>query len=769
MSENYVNILEPEYRGKLPFIDYVYEDKSEYKFAKDGVNYVTRKPYLDRDNDFKIGRSGGLLMNIDFEFRDTHKLNERSRFFEENKTYCEYKRGTVKYDDFWIEEARRRKLGYTANCKLLYKDIDKYENALSDKDRVDLLHPIRISGHHYHYLNYGRMMITPTQEQMDLSIANHGVITDNYIEGFPRMWDGDYWNFKLDEFIFNNGLHSSKGKARGKGYSFKRANQAANTMNLYKKTTIVLLAYEDKYLTSGDGTTVMLREALEWLEQNTYWKRGLGKEELENLWLGVKLGNSHKIRGWQSKALSFSLRNNESAAVGKRAREIDFEEAGVCPNLIEAIKVTMNSMEVGSTKIGTMRVYGTAGTKSVNWQGFATAFYNPRRFKMVAMENVWDDKARHATCGFFHPQVWNLEPFIDENGNSRLIEAYNWDIEDKKGVEEAGDLEFYYGYIGQRANKPAEAFRTGQQNIFSTPELDDHVKNVRINSDLQDYRDGMVFPKDGHVVFKTNEQLKNEGRIKLVHPYILDVPFDPNKDVEGCIRMFYPPYKVNGVVPKNLYYGVFDTVKKDKAAADLTIRNSLNAGFVFMYPNGVAKSKGDIMVASYVGRPTEATSANLNMARLGQLYNAEILPETNVGTYVSDCKINGLLKYVAKNPTSLIEGDLRAKKNAPYGMEIPEGKAAELATINLKQLLYTPVGVDEDGNKMYFFHFINDLPTLLELQMYNAKGNFDRISALRLLHYMRMAYLVKKTKPEDVNEEETIFDQIGLYADTESY
>lgn len=34
--------------------------------------------------------------------------------------------------------------------------------------------------------------------------------------GFPRYWDGDYWNFKIDEFIANNKFHLTKAKARRK-------------------------------------------------------------------------------------------------------------------------------------------------------------------------------------------------------------------------------------------------------------------------------------------------------------------------------------------------------------------------------------------------------------------------------------------------------------------------------------------------------------------------------------------------------------------------
>ena len=53
-------LLEPYEPGLLPFIDYVYSDKSEYTPLSEKL--------LDIDNDFLIGDSGGILLNIDFIF-----------------------------------------------------------------------------------------------------------------------------------------------------------------------------------------------------------------------------------------------------------------------------------------------------------------------------------------------------------------------------------------------------------------------------------------------------------------------------------------------------------------------------------------------------------------------------------------------------------------------------------------------------------------------------------------------------------------------------
>ena len=84
----------------------------------------------------------------------------------------------------------------------------------------------------------------------------------------------------------------------------------------------------------------------------------------------------------------------------------DFTIFHNCPNLQKALDVTLSNTESGAISVGTIRVYGTGGTKGANWAAFSKAFYNPKMNKMLCMENVWDVNKRHEVCGFFFPQVW---------------------------------------------------------------------------------------------------------------------------------------------------------------------------------------------------------------------------------------------------------------------------------------------------------------------------------------------------------------------------
>lgn len=318
-------------RGDIPFIDYLCEDKSKYPKASEGISYITNKPLYDPDDDFLLGNSGGILMNINFIVINIERLSKAADTFDEYGTYCDYDPSTPAYESFWQRETSRRKKGVFIKAKLYYKDIPKFFDAnTTDEERESLLQPLRITGAHYTYLNYGRIERTPNDKER-ARLKREGAEHVETVMGFPRYWDGDYWNFKIDEFIANNKFHLTKAKARRKGFSYKRGSQAANTINLFPNVTVTLAADQLAYLTDKGATTFMAKKCLDHFEEHTFWKRGYISEAIDDILMGYRVSTKGlKNFGWLSNLYSVAIGKNESAAVGKKAIEIDFEEAGKC-------------------------------------------------------------------------------------------------------------------------------------------------------------------------------------------------------------------------------------------------------------------------------------------------------------------------------------------------------------------------------------------------------------------------------------------------------
>ena len=733
-------------RGDIPFIDYLCEDKSKYLKASEGISYITNKPLYDPDNDFLIGNSGGILMNIDFIVINIERLSKAADIFDEYGTYCDYDPSTPAYESFWQRETSRRKKGVFVKAKLYYKDIPKFFDAnTTDEERESLLQPLRITGAHYTYLNYGRIERTPNDKER-ARLKREGAEYVETVMGFPRYWDGDYWNFKIDEFIANNKFHLTKAKARRKGFSYKRGSQAANTINLFPNVTVTLAADQLAYLTDKGATTFMAKKCLDHFEEHTFWRRGYISEAIDDILLGYRVSTKGlKNFGWMSNLYSVACGKNESAAVGKKAIEIDFEEAGKFPNLQKALDVTLSNTESGAISVGTIRVYGTGGTKGANWAAFSKAFYNPKMNKMLCMENVWDINKRHEVCGFFFPQVWDCEPYV-ERGNSIIFTAYAWDKQDKENHFHNNDSETHIIYKAQRANTPAEAFINTTENMFASPELNLHVSDLINDNATRFFQDGWIIVNDlgnsnkAEFIPKAEcikRDIFGKGRF---HEFVNQVPHGSRDDTHGCVRMYYRPFLVNGEVPKDLYFVSVDAYKVDKAQKDVTDKHSLYSAQVWMRSNTITPYPNQkLLVCEYIGRLDTMEQNDIVTMGMCLMYNAECCPEAGTGETVSNFIKYKLRRYLMLDPTNANTRKLTNPNNNDYGIVIGDGDKKYNGLRMLKEFIYEPLSYTADGKPIRRLKSISSVRLLLECQRFTAEGNFDHISAAIVAMYVFLA------------------------------
>lgn len=713
--------------GRSPFIDYILEDKESYKPLSSSICRFTGKPWIDRDNDFIIGESGGVLMKIDFVFVGTEIFSRVADFYEKHGCYCLEPDDSPNAIKFWQREMDRRVKGVQAYCKLYIKDIPAYLAAKSDAERKALLHKVRITGDHYNYLNYGRIERAPNEKERK-QLDKEGRFKVNTVEGFPRFWDGDYWNFKIDELIANNSCNLCKAKARRKGFSYKRGSQAANTINANKNVTVTLAADQMDYLTEKGATSYMVKVNLDWYEDKTYWRRGYLSENFDK---GIELGykkskEGQKAFGFRSKLLSVAIGKNESAAVGKKAIETDFEEAGKCPNLQKALDVMMSNSESGAMRIGTIRVYGTGGTKGANWEAFSNCFYNPGKNDMLPMENIWDANSRHAVCGFFFPQIWDYEPFI-EDGNSLLFASWKDDYDKKRGAEKEKDAGEYNIYVGQRANSPNEAFTNTQENIFHSPELTNHINAIKYDKSNHFYEDGWYILDDGRIRFVTKQECIERAIFgsDRFHEYITDVPHNSKTDVHGCIREFYSPIPNDG----SLYFISYDPYRVDKNKEEVSTKNSLASFQVWMRTNSKTPYMGKRLVASYCGRLDTMEAVDKLVLYACLRWNCKVLYEAGTGELVTNFKKWGYRDKLLKDPSSYINRSVDGPRITGYGIVIGDGDIKLEGMRMVRDFLYEIVGKTSDDTPIYRFNQIYDISFLLELDRFIFGRNADRLSS----------------------------------------
>lgn len=712
--------------GKYPFLEYIEEPDKEKKYKK-----ASDCGWYDPHNNFLIGDSGGFLLNIrPGKFVNTELFNEAARTYQATGRYTQFKVDSIPHRQFRRRECDRRRNGFSAPC---WQNPD---GSIED---------VWITGGHYNFLNYTRMERT---DESSVIVTEHGA-TAKKIYSFPSFIDAQFWTWQIIEFCRRNGLHLIIDKTRRGGFSYIMAADSSNEVNLSKHKVVIHVAADNKYLIKQGGLSDFAVNNLKFFEEKTPFKRGIFSPTTDSFKLGYRMKNGVEADdSWSSSLLSVSANNNPDCAIGKDAVTIKVEELSTMQNFDEFMNVTEPTMTVGTRTTGTLMAWGTA--TAANMQIFEQNFYNPRAFRFMAFENVFDNDARNEVCGFFKSYAWGLEGEIDgvkgfdENGNSNLRIglqlAARERIEKKKTAKTFAE---YLNYLGQRALFPAESFSSASENIFSSEALNKFEDKLRVDNSYKFYTDGELF-EDGtkKIYFKSNARIRIENPDMKTYDYIQGVPRRGNEDPHGCIRVWFAPeYEeiyindrlIRSIIP-GTYVAVYDPVGIDKDKKEITDRHSHNSIFVIEMPrerNGF-KPK---LCAAYYGRTERLEEADEKFYRLCKWYNCigTGLVEINRGETVSNFRKWKATKYLGYEPLYVWDSAVKEKVSTSYGYNIGSGPKKLDGLRLLKEFLYEVIGKNEFGEDIYVFERFLDYQTILELKKFNAEGNFDRISSLILL------------------------------------
>ncbi|UWH95240.1 MAG: Terminase [Bacteriophage sp.] len=712
--------------GKYPFLEYIEEPDKEKKYKK-----ASDCGWYDPHNNFLIGDSGGFLLNIrPGKFVNTELFNEAARTYQATGKYTQFKVDSIPHRQFRRRECDRRRNGFSAPC---WQNPD---GSIED---------VWITGGHYNFLNYTRMERT---DESSVIVTEHGA-TAKKIYSFPSFIDAQFWTWQIVEFCRRNGLHLIIDKTRRGGFSYIMAADSSNEINLSKHKVVIHVAADNKYLIKQGGLSDFAVNNLKFFEEKTPFKRGIFSPTTDSFKLGYRMKNGVEADdSWSSSLLSVSANNNPDCAIGKDAVTIKVEELSTMQNFDEFMNVTEPTMTVGTRTTGTLMAWGTA--TAANMQIFEQNFYNPRAFRFMAFENVFDNDARNEVCGFFKSYAWGLEGEIDgvkgfdENGNSNLRIglqlAARERIEKKKTAKTFAE---YLNYLGQRALFPAESFSSASENIFSSEALNKFEDKLRVDNSYKFYTDGELF-EDGtkKIYFKSNARIRIENPDMKTYDYIQGVPRRGNEDPHGCIRVWFAPeYEetyigdrlIRSILP-GTYVAVYDPVGIDKDKKEITDRHSHNSIFVIEMPrerNGF-KPK---LCAAYYGRTERLEEADEKFYRLCKWYNCigTGLVEINRGETVSNFRKWKATKYLGYEPLYVWDSAVKEKVSTSYGYNIGSGPKKLDGLRLLKEFLYEVIGKNEFGEDIYVFERFLDYQTILELKKFNAEGNFDRISSLILL------------------------------------
>ena len=387
----------------------------------------------------------------------------------------------------------------------------------------------------------------------------------------------------------------------------------------------------------------------------------------------------------------------------------------------------MPTMRQGSKTLGTMIAFGTGGTQGVDFAGMEELFYNPESYDCLSFANEWDDGAMGTECGYFVPIFENLEGFIDDDGNSKIEEATDFEQGNRNKKKGTNDPKAYDQYIAEHPLCPSEATLQVSSNLFDISSLQEQYNKVKANKLHAIGTAGrLYYSKDNKIKFEPDGDARP----------ILRFPHRKEDNLEGAIVLYEGPYRnQEGQTPHNLYVVCHDPYGQNQSADS----SSLGAAYVIKRINNISKPD-DLIVASYVGRPHTQDEYNKNLFMLADYYNAKIGFENDRGAVIQYARQHRKLHRLQEEFEMLDKKELRSRNvKRNYGMHTTEARKRQ-GELYIRDWL-NAVRSDDGDTITLNLHKIYDLALLQELIKFNHRGNFDRVMALMIgMYHTRELY-----------------------------
>lgn len=674
-------------------------------------------------------------------FKNTKECSPAANHFAEHGVYTKLVPGTKAYYDFWDNEMNRCLEGYVTPSG------------------------IRLTGYHYFYLNYFRI-----DRSVEKIIRGRKIKQREYLQ--PRFYDGDweffwlvdiarygiskenYQRLKTEGFaldIHPDDLDGGKNivvlKARRKGYSYKMASMLTRNYFFLSRSKNFAFAFDKKYL-SGDGIYQKFLDGMAFVDANTPFTQPRLVDRAAQLMIksgyNVVENGTNIAKGKQSYVEGVSLKDNPDGARGKAGELVLFEEMGKFPGLKTAWDITAHTVHEGDEALGLMLAFGTGGTEGSDFEGAEELFYNAEENYCIRINNKWDDGAEGTWCGYFVPVYMNLPGFMDDQGNSLIDKAIEYELKQREIKKKSKKSNSYTQYIAELPFNPREAVLAFDTNLLPTQELLEQKNNVEVHKRWASGTPGQLYESEEGIKFKYDFNLKP----------VYKFPHSKNDDVTGAVVIYEAPVKVAGNVPKDLYIICHDPYAHDET----TNSASLGSAYVIKRTNNFSSTLNECIVASYVARPATQDEYNRNLFLLAQYYNAKIGFENDRGDIVGYARRHRKLHYLQEQFTFDDKKELQGKTKRAYGMNMTKERKLQ-GEIYLRDWLLSPIQVLEDGSKKLILHSINDPALLEELIKFNHKGNFDRAMSLIVGMYYRKELYNKKVKEVKEKKHEEFFNR----------
>lgn len=410
------------------------------------------------------------------------------------------------------------------------------------------------------------------------------------------------------------------------------------------------------------------------------------------------------------------------AITGDRYALVFIEEIGLLHFSTQLYAMTRDSLQVDGNNVGRMVMVGTGGDIE-KIQDTKTMFTNPKAFDIYDIPNYWENPTNR--IGLFLPVIYQNRNYKDENGNTKLELAYEYNIHKLQEKIKNESSKSVKDYLLHNPFIPSQIFHSSRYSIFPSEEATDRLTEIDTNNlfikkatvgklvDDKKARYGVRFEPDNSITPITRYLGFDQGR----------------EDIRGAFVMYEAPPEV---IPKGLYIVVYDPVAKD---GDGTSLHS-----VLVYKGLALDNSGMVntIVGEYIGRRETLTEVWEIVYKIAVYYNANIFAETNTPGFVDWIRKSKKHSSILEPSPFYIEKEtyksFKMNNNRVGGKMTKELKFLADNTINEWLLEVVDSGDLENGiAQLRVIDTIYSPRLLEEIAYYEDGKNYDHISALRLL------------------------------------
>lgn len=684
---------------------------------------------------------------------NTHYFKEAGiNYFKNGGKYTLAPRGSLEYHEFWKEEERRCREGFSVGGTW-------------------------ITGRHYWNLNFQPMLRVKDDVRMQVILDDQrskktGKLsrTVEKIFNFPFFSEMQYEWYRLKHIAWHGGefmgvvspggKHMVCGKTREAGFSYMDASDGVYNFNFIPMSKSFYAVSKEPYLID-DGILNKVQVGLDWINDNCMsWKQNRHKHNslTDHHFKASFIDSFGTERGSMAEIMGVVINKDPNKMRGKRGIKITFEEGGSFQDLMATLEIAKGNISAGTQYMGQITVFGTGGEEGPSIEGLETLFTNPDAHDFLAFPNIYEPGAFNEKVGYFVPCFKTNFAAIDEDGNIDYKKALTLDEEKRNMAKKDKNPKALDRRKAEYPRKPSELFQRLHRNDFNVHEIDAQIRKINSNPSISNMLVTGNFVSSTEPYALNGVEFKPDPSAVPINAY----PHNQKEDLKGCVTILQRPWTdERGLVPEGMYTVVFDAYYKDDAE-DLT---SLFDIRVFKQFNRFDNSYHSVPVCWYTGRPGLAKAHKI-LFDMCRYYNAKAQGEISGGGQgvLDYARQKRLVEWLEYEPEILSTTETTGtRKNKSFLMNMDTDRKL-LGLSYLAEWHMDVRGLDEKGNPIYNVHQIYDIGFLRELRTGGAK-NADRMSSSLIAMFMLKEKIYQET---ETKKETAEFWNRELYPATEN-